>query len=152
ASVVGVLEPGEVAACGPRSPRDRKWHPAEGLEDVDDWGEPPRLDVISKFWFQTRQPFGVVSARAHLFLRTRSAALGWDRPCAAPPEVGRVPGGLTGITDSVPQEKCFEPKLGGLQSTDDLFMGSAQVPHCILNLGHINRRAIPRAHQAGQVE
>jgi hypothetical protein len=51
----------------------------------------------------------------------------------------------------VPQEKGFEPKLRGLQIPDDICTRPAQVPNrFILNLGHVDRGEVPRAHQAGQ--
>ena len=72
---------------------------------------------------------------------------------AEPPEVGRAPGGPAGITDVLPQEKGFEPKLRGLEIADGIFTRPAQVPNrFILNLGDVDGREVTRAHQAGQFD
>ena len=77
--------------------------------------------MLSACVCQTRQPFGMVSDRANVCLE--HALLRWGRtdPFAEPPEVGGVPARLAGITDIVPQEKRFAPKLGSLEITDNIF-------------------------------
>src|SRR4030095_6699721 len=72
---------------------------------------------------------------------------------AEPSEMGWAPGGAACVTDIVPQEKGFPPKLGGLHSTDGICTRPAQVPHgCILTRRDVDRGEVPRAHQACQFE
>jgi hypothetical protein len=149
----GMLAPGEVAECGHGGHRARAWHPTQGLERVDDGGEPPGLPLVCALLFQTRQPVGVVGDRAEVFLQDDLLRRGGTDDLAAPSEVGRAPGGPACVTDSVPQETGFQPPLRGLQITDGLFTRPAQVPHgFIRNRWDRDRGEVPRAHQAGQCE
>ena len=146
-----MLAPGEVAECGSGSHRAGQLYPTQGLERVDDRGEPPGLYWIYAFVFQTRQPFGVVGHRADVFVEHALLRRGGTHHFAEPPEGSGAPGGLARRTDIVPQEKGLEPKLRGLQITDDIFTRPAQVPkRFILHLGHVDRGEVPRASQAGQ--
>ena len=132
----GVVETGKVAECGHGGHRDRAWHPAEGLERVDDWGKPPGLHLGVECLCQTSQAFGVFGDRANLFLE--HDLLGWSRTdhLAEPAQVGGAPGSPARIADIVPQEQRFEPELGGLEIADGIVTGAAQVPDgFILNLG-----------------
>jgi len=149
----GVVETGKVAECGHGGHRDRAWHPAEGLERVDDWGKPPGLHLGVECLCQTSQAFGVFGDRANLFLE--HDLLGWSRTAhlAEPAQVGGAPGSPARIADIVPQEQRFEPELGGLEIADGIVTGAAQVPDgFILNPGDVDRGQVPRAHQSGQCD
>ena len=70
---------GEGAACGPGGHRDRAWHPAEGLERFDDWGqvkvrEPNRViesvrsfdfcsqDCLNDWWHRVDEAVSIANA------------------------------------------------------------------------------------------
>ena len=91
-----------------------------------------------EFLFQTLEAFGVFGDRPHVFLEDDLLRRGGTDDLAEPPEVGRAPGGPARIADILPQEKGFEPKLGGLEIADGIFTSPAQVPNgFILDLwGH----------------
>lgn len=145
----GGSKTGEVTECGSGGHRARQWHPTEGLQRVDDRGEPPGLPLLCECLFQTRQPFGVVGDCADVFVEHDLRRWGMTDHFAEPPEVGGVPARLAGRTAIVSQEKGFEPQLGGLQSPDAIFTRPAQVsPRFILNLGNVDRAQIPRAREA----
>jgi hypothetical protein len=151
--VSGVSKTGEVTEFGYGGHRDSKLHPTEGLQRVDDRGEPPGLHVLSECLFQTRQPCGVVGDGSDVFLEHELLRWGATDHFAEPPEVGGVPVSLAGITDIVSQEKGFEPKRGGLQIPDDIFTRPAQVSNrFILNLGNVDRGQLPRASEACQFD
>jgi hypothetical protein len=147
------IEAGEVAACGDGGHRDRALSPAPRLERVDDRGEPPGRPLVGAGLFQPRQPCGVVGDRSAVGLAHDLLCRGGTDYCAEPPEVGGTPGGPARLTEIVPQEQGFALALGSLESAESLCARPAQSPHrCILTLGHGDRGAVPRAHQAGQCE
>src|SRR5215470_5720468 len=148
-----VLKPGEVTEFGYSSHCDRGLHPTESLERVDDRGEAPGRHLVGKFLVQTRQPFGVFGDRTDVLLEHDLLCRGGTDDLAEPSEVGWSPGGSARITDIVPQEKGFQPKLRGLQITDGIFTRPAQVSNrFILNRWDIDRGEVARAHQASQFD
>jgi hypothetical protein len=67
--------------------------------------------------------------------------------------VGRAPGGPARIPNILPQQKRFEPKLGGFESADGIFTGTAQVTNgFVLNLRDVDRGQVTRAQQPGQFD
>ena len=93
-----------------------------------------------------------VTARTYSWKTICCAGVG-QTTSAEPPQVGRAPGGPARIADIVPEQKRFEPKLGGLEITDGIFTSPAEVADgFIFDLGDIDRGEVTRAHQAGQLD
>jgi hypothetical protein len=125
----------------------------QALEGVDHEGEPSGLDLVVQFLLQALKTGGVFGDRVHICLKDDLLGRGGTDDLAAPSEVSWPPSGLARRAAIVPQEKRFEPKLGGLEITDGLFTRSAQVPHrFILHRRDVDRDQVTGAHQAGQLD
>ena len=109
--------------------------------------------MLVEFLFETLETFGVFGDRTDVFLKDDLLRRCGTDHLAEPPEVGWAPGGPARVTDILPQEKGFEPKLRGLEIADRLFPCPAQVANrFILHRGDIDGRQVTRAHQAGQFD
>jgi hypothetical protein len=63
--------------------------------------------------------------------------------------VRRSPVGPAGVADVLAQEEGLEPALGGLQVLERILPGAGQITdRFVLDLGHVHRGQIARAHQA----
>jgi hypothetical protein len=66
--------------------------------------------------------------------------------------VGRTPGGLARIADILPQQKRFEPELGGLEIPEGVFASPAQIADgFVFDLWNIDGREVPRAREPRQL-
>src|SRR5262245_19982862 len=66
--------------------------------------------------------------------------------CREPPEMGRAPVGPARVADIVPEQECFEAKLGVFEITEGIFTGSAEVADgFVFHLGDIDQGEITRA-------
>ena len=142
----GVIAPGAVAAFGPGGHGDRAWHPASGLERVDDRGPPPGLPLVAACLVQPCSTCRVFRDRAAVVLaHERRRRWGTDDR-AAPPEGGRPPGGAAGVTASRPQAQGVEPTRRGRESADGICTPPAQVPpSCIVHRGNVDGGEVARA-------
>ena len=148
----GVSKTGESAEFGPGGHRHRALHPAQGLEGVDHWGQPPGLYVGVQFLCQTRKPFGVCGDGSDVCLEHHLLGWGGTDHRAEPPQVRGIPGGPACIPDVLSQETRLEPKFGRLAIAQGIFTGAAQGPDgFILHPGDVDRGQVPRAQQAGQL-
>ena len=149
----GGVATGESASCG--HGRHGAWtlDAAQGLEGVDHRPKPPGLPLVCAFLLSALQPCGVLGHSADVFWQDDLLCWRGTDDLAEPPERGRAPGRPACVTDILPEEQGFEPKLRGLEIADGLFTRPAQVPHrFILYLGNVDRGEVPRAHQACQFE
>ena len=106
-----------------------------------------------EFLCETLQTFRVLVDSADICLQDNVLGRGRTDHVREPPEMGRVPGGLTCITYVVPQQKSLQPKFRGLQVLDGIFPRAAQVAAgCICDFGHIDGSEVPRAHALGQLQ
>jgi hypothetical protein len=149
----GGLEAGEVPQCGYGGDRHGARHAPSGLERCDHWGETPGVHLVLACLLQTLETLGVCGNGSDVCLEDALRRQGGTDDLAEPPQVGRAPDGPTRLTDIVPQEKSFAPKLRGFAIVDSLFPCPPQVAHSfILPCGDIDGCQVPRAHQAGQFD
>jgi hypothetical protein len=93
---------------------DGTWHTPQGLKGLDHRLKTPGVHQLVAFVFETLQACSVLVHRPDIFLE--DDLLRWGRPhhFREPAQVGRPPGGLARRAASLPQQKRFEPELGGL--------------------------------------
>ena len=148
-----VLKASEVAACRHRGHGDGALDTTQAVEGVDHRGEPPGLDRVVQCQLQALKPGRGCGDRGPVFLQDALRCRGGPDDLTEPPAVRWPPGGWPRRAESGPQEKRLAPKRGGLESTDDVVTGPAQVPHgCILHRRDRDRRQGTRTHEPGQLE
>ena len=140
----GVIEAGQVAECGDGGDRHGTLHATEGLERVHHRAKPPGCDLFMAFLVKPLEPFGVLGDRSDLCLEDDWLRWGGTDDRAEPAQVSRAPGGPTGRSDIMPQQKRFQAKRGRLESVERLFTRAAQVTTgFVCDRGDIDRREIP---------
>ena len=87
----------------------------------------PGVHLLVEFLFETLQAFGVLVHRPDIFLEDDLLGRGGTDHFREPAQVGRAPGGPARIADIMPQQKRFEPELGGLEIPDGIFASPAQI-------------------------
>src|SRR4029453_1902118 len=102
-------------------------HSAQALQGLDHWLQSPGLDLLSQFLLQALEAFGVLMDRADILLEDNLLSRGGTDHFGEPPQMGRPPGGTARIADIVPEQKGFEPELGGLEITDGVFTSPTEV-------------------------
>jgi hypothetical protein len=92
----------------------------------------PSLDGLLELLFPTRQAFGGFSDRPDVFWEDHVLRGGGTDHLAAPPEVGRAPGGSACLAEIVAEPDGLKPELRGLEGAEGLFTGTGEVPHGFL--------------------
>src|SRR4029450_11557943 len=124
-----------------------------GREGAAPRGKPPGLDLGVELLCQTCKPFSVLGDGSDVFLEHNLLGGSGTDHLAEPPQVGRAPGGPARIPNILPQQKRFEPKLGGFESADGIFTGTAQVTNgFVLNLRDVDRGQATRAEPPGHLD
>src|SRR5262245_20795158 len=128
----GVRKPAEVAEFGHRGGGHSAWHPTQGLQDRDHWGEAPRVHLVVECWLQTLKALRVCGDRAHLFLENDVWRRGGPAHLREPSEMVRVAGGPAGVAEIVPQPEGFEPECGGRERAAGLFACPTAIPYGVV--------------------
>jgi hypothetical protein len=98
----------------------------------------------AEWLFETSQAFSVLGHRSDIFLADDLLRRGRTDHFREPAQMGWTPGGLTRIADVMPQPKCFEPELGGLEIPDGVFTRPAQIADgFVFDLGNIDGSEVP---------
>ena len=91
------------------------------MQGLDHRLKPPGLNLFVELLFETLQTFGVLVHLPDIFLEDDLLGRGCTDDFRKPAQVGRTPGCLARIADILPQQKRFEPELGGLEIPDGIF-------------------------------
>jgi hypothetical protein len=146
-----VLEACQVAEFSDEGDGHRELDAAHGLESLDDGIQAPGLDLVLEFGLEALEAFVVfgnapdILLEDHLLSRSRTDHL------TEPTQMRRPPGGTAFITDILTQQKGLQTALGGLEIPDGILAGAGQVADgLVLDLGDVDRREIPGAHQPSE--
>jgi hypothetical protein len=105
-----------------------------------------------EFLFQALEALAVFGDRADVFLEDHWLSGGGTDDDREPSEVGRPPGGPAFIADILAQQEGLQVVLGGLEISNRILAGAGQVADSlVLDLGDIDWREIPGAHQPGEL-
>ncbi len=149
----GVVKARQIPEFRDDSDGDGKLHAPQGLKGLDHRLKTPGLHLLVELLFETLQTFGVLVHRPDIFLEDDLLGRGRTDDFREPAQVGRTPGGLARIADIMPQQKRFEPELGGPEIPDSIFPSPAQISDgFVFHPGNIDGSKVTRAHQAGQLD
>jgi hypothetical protein len=146
----GMIEARQVAECRDRGDGHRQLDPTQGLEGLDNGLSTPRFDLVVECLFQALESRAVFGDRADVCLEDHVRSGGGTDDFREPSEVGRTPGGPAFRAAILAQQEGLQAVLGGLEIANRILAGAGQVAdRLVLDLGDIDRREIPGAHQPG---